>query len=92
MNENQSRGLFRWNPEITLGHLLQIASFAAVLAAMWFNMDKRLTSVEMRQDYTKEERQEIKQTLKSLSENQALLARTVDRLSILFEEKRKENP
>jgi predicted outer membrane lipoprotein len=88
MKKEQTR--FRFNPEITLGHVLQLASVFAVLSAMWFNMDKRVTSVELRQDFAAEERRELKKSLATLAESQALLTRTVDRVTILFEERYKE--
>jgi hypothetical protein len=69
--------------------VLQLASFFAVVTAMWFNMDKRIASIELRQDFATEERREMKRVLNALSESQVLLTRTVDRVTILFEERNK---
>ncbi len=78
----------RFNPEVTLGHILQLASLGAVLTTMWFSLDKRVANVELRQDLAGEERREMKRTLSALAENQVLLTRTVDRVSILIEERK----
>ena len=88
-NSNGHRPRIRFNPEVTLGHVLQLASFFAVVTAMWFNMDKRIASIELRQDFATEERREMKRVLNALSESQVLLTRTVDRVTILFEERNK---
>ena len=47
-NGNGNGRLFRFNREITLGNLLQLASFVVALVAMWTSMDKRPTAVELR--------------------------------------------
>src|ERR1041384_5013092 len=67
-NSNGRRPRIRFNPEVTLGHVLQLASFFAVVTAMWFNMDKRIASIELRQDFATEERREMKRVLNALSE------------------------
>jgi hypothetical protein len=85
-NGNGNGRLFRFNREITLGNLLQLASFVVALVAMWTSMDKRLTAVEMRESFAVEERRDLKKSMATLVENQAVLARTVDRMSIVFDE------
>jgi hypothetical protein len=89
-NGNGNGRLFRFNREITLGNLLQLASFVVALVAMWTSMDKRLTSVELRETFAAEERRDLKKSLGTLVENQAVLARTVDRMSIVLDEHNKE--
>lgn len=81
---------FRFIPEITLGNVLQLLSIAAAVIGLWVNMDKRISAVEMRESYAVEERRDLKKSLATLAENQAVLARTVDRISILFEQHAKE--
>jgi len=90
--ETESNGgrLFRYNREITLGNLLQLASFVAALVAMWTSMDKRLTSVELRETFAAEERRDLKRSLSTLVDNQAMLARAVDRTSIVLDDHTKE--
>ncbi len=80
---------FKFNPEVTLGHVLQLGSFCIVLGTMWVNMDKRITSAEMREDFAAEERREFKRSVSTLAENQTLLIRAVDRITILFDERNK---
>ena len=76
----------RFIPEITLGNLLQLVSLAAAVVGLWINMDKRISAVELRESYAVEERRDLKKSLATLAENQAVMARTVDRISILFEQ------
>ena len=87
MNEqtNNQTKRFRFIPEITLGNLLQLVSLAAAVVGLWINMDKRISAVELRESYAIEERRDLKKSLATLADNQALLTRTVDRMSILFE-------
>lgn len=87
--KNNGTRPLKFNPEITLGNILQLVSMAGALIALWTNMDKRLTAVELRQTYATEERRDVKKSLEALTENQALLARTVDRLSIVLEQQNK---
>jgi len=47
--------------------------------------------VELREGYAIEERREMKRSLATMAETQATLARTVDRMSILFEQQGKES-
>ncbi len=82
---------FRFVPEVTLGNVLQLLSIAAAVIALWVNMDKRITAVEMRESYAIEERRDLKKSLATLAENQAVMARTVDRISILFEQHAKSD-
>ena len=90
--ENNNGGrLFRFNREITLGNLLQLGSFVAALVAMWTSMDKRLTSVELRQTFAAEEQRDLKKSMASLADSQAMLARTVDRMSIVLDEHMRES-
>jgi hypothetical protein len=77
---------FRFTPEVTLGNVLQLLSLAAAVVGLWMNLDKRVSAVEVRESYAIEERREMKQSLATLAESQALLARTVDRVSILLEQ------
>lgn len=88
--ENNGGRFFRFNREITLGNLLQLGSFVIALVAMWTSMDKRLTSVELRETFAAEERRDLKKSLATLVDNQAVLARTVDRMSIVLDEHTKE--
>lgn len=79
----------RFIPEITLGNVLQLLSLAAAVVGLWFNLDKRISAVELCESYAAKERGDLKKSLGTLAENQALLARTVDRLSILMEQRDK---
>ena len=76
----------RFTPEITLGNVIQLVSIVAMVIGLWVNMDKRIAAVEMRQLYIVEERSDLKKSVFLLTENQAALSRTTDRLSILFEQ------
>ena len=87
-NANPKR--FRFVPEVTLGNVLQLVSIGAAVVGMWVNMDKRITAVELRESYSVEERRDMKRSLATLAETQATLVRTVDRMSILFEQHNKE--
>ena len=86
--ENVKR--FRFIPEVTLGNLLQLLSIGAAVSGLWLNMDKRISAVELRESYAAEERRDLKKSLVTLAENQTLLARTVDRISILLERQKGE--
>ena len=77
---------FRFTPEVTLGNVLQLLSLAAAVVGLWVNLDKRISAVEVREAYAIEERRELKKSLATLVENQAVLARTVDRISIILEQ------
>ena len=77
---------FRFIPEITLGNVLQLLSLVAAVVGLWVSLDKRISAVEVRESYAVEERRDVKKSLATLAENQAVLARTVDRLSILVEQ------
>ena len=76
---------FRFIPEITLGNVLQLVSLAAAVVGLWINMDKRISGVELREGYSVREQRDMKKSLATIADNQAVLARTVDRMSILFE-------
>ena len=80
---------FRFTPEVTLGNVLQLLSLAAAVVGLWLNLDKRVSALEVRESYATEERRDLKKSLGTLAENQAVLARTVDRLSILMEQRDK---
>ena len=80
---------FRFTPEVTLGNVLQLLSLAAAVVGLWLNLDKRVSALEVRESYATEERRDLKKSLGTLAENQAVLARTVDRLSILIEQRDK---
>ena len=82
---------FRFVPEITLGNVLQLLTIAAAVVGLWVSLDKRLAAVEMQENYAIEERHDLKKSLATLAENQALLARTVDRISILFDQHTKNS-
>ena len=82
----------RFVPEVTLGNVLQLLSIGGAVIGLWINMDKRISAVEMRESYAIEERRDMKKSLATLAENQAMMARTVDRISILFEQHSKEGP
>lgn len=88
VNKDQKR--FRFVPEITLGNVLQLVSIGAAVVGLWVNMDKRITAVELREVYAVEERRDMKKSLQTLAETQATLVRTVDRMSILFEQHNRE--
>ena len=83
---NKEAKRFRFVPEITLGNVLQLVSIGAAVVGLWVNMDKRITAVELREGYALEERRDMKRSLQTLAETQATLVRTVDRMSILFEQ------
>lgn len=80
---------WRFTPEVTLGNVLQLLSLAAAVVGLWMNLDKRVSAVEVREGYAIEERRELKQSLATLVENQAVLARTVDRVSIILDQQSK---
>ena len=80
---------FRFVPEVTLGNVLQLLSIGAAVVGMWVNMDKRISAVGLREVYAVEDRRDLKKSLATLADNQAVLARTVDRMSILFEQRSK---
>ena len=80
---------FRFIPEITLGNVLQLFSIAAAVIGLWVNMDRRISAVELRESFAVEERRDLKKSLATLADNQAVLTRTVDRISIMFETKTK---
>ena len=87
MNEQiQNPKRIRFTPEITLGNVLQLLSIAAAVVGLWINMDKRISAMEVRENYAIEERHDLKVSINSLTENQAVMARTLDRISILFEQ------
>jgi len=89
-NNNGANGRrVRFVPEITLGNVLQLVSLGAAVVGLWINMDKRISAVELREGYAIEERREMKRSLATMAETQATLARTVDRMSILFEQQGK---
>jgi hypothetical protein len=77
---------FRFVPEVTLGNVLQLVTLGAAVVGLWMNMDRRISAVELRETYAIEERRDMKRSLQTLTETQAVMARTVDRLSILFEQ------
>ena len=77
---------FRFVPEVTLGNVLQLLTIAAAVVGLWVSLDKRIAAVEMQESYAIEERRDLKKSLATLADNQAVLARTVDRISILFEQ------
>ena len=89
LKNNGARQL-RFNPEITLGNILQLVSMAAALVTLWTSMDKRITAVELRESYAVEERRDLKRSMATMAESQALLTRTVDRISILMEQQKGE--
>ena len=76
----------RFTPEITLGNLLQLLSIAAAVVGLWINMDKRISAMEVRENYAMEERHDLKASIATLTENQAVMARAVDRISILLDQ------
>ena len=87
MNEQiQNPKRIRFTPEITLGNLLQLLSIAAAVVGLWINMDKRISAMEVRENYAMEERHDLKTSINTLTENQAVMARTVDRISILLDQ------
>ena len=75
-----------FTPEITLGNMVQLVSIVAMVIGLWVNMDKRIAALELRQIYIVEERSDLKRSVQMLTENQAMLSRTVDRMAILFEQ------
>jgi hypothetical protein len=80
----------RFTPEITLGNVLQLLSIAAAVVGLWINMDKRISAMEVRENYAVEERHDLKTSIATLTGNQALMARTLDRISILMDQQQKE--
>ena len=83
---------FRFIPEITLGNVLQLLSFGGAVVGLWVSLDRRLSAVELRESYAVEERREMKRSLATIAETQVTMARTVDRISILFEQHNKKEP
>ncbi len=87
MNEQiQNPKKIRFTPEITLGNILQLLSIAAAVVGLWVNMDKRISAMEVRENYAIEERHDLKASIATLTENQSVMARTVDRISILLDQ------
>ena len=87
MNEQiQNPKRIRFTPEITLGNLLQLLSIAAAVVGLWVNMDKRISAMEVRENYAMEERHDLKTSIAAMTENQTVMARTVDRISILLDQ------
>ena len=87
MNEQlQNPKRIRFTPEITLGNLLQLLSIAAAVVGLWINMDKRISAMEVRENYAIEERHDLKASIATMTENQAVMARTVDRISLLLDQ------
>jgi hypothetical protein len=86
---NHPPNRFKFVPEITLGNMLQLLSIAAAVIGLWMNMDRRISAVELRETFAVEERRDLKKSLATLADNQALLTRTVDRVSIIIETKQK---
>ena len=87
INTNGTNGKrLRFVPEVTLGNVLQLVSIIAAVVGLWINMDKRITAVEVRESYSAEQRRDMKKSLQTLTDTQATLVRTVDRMSILFEQ------
>ena len=80
---------FRFVPEVTLGNVLQLLSIGAAVVGLWLNMDKRISAVELRESLAMDERHDMKKSIATLAENQALLTRTVDRVSIIMESDKK---
>ncbi len=78
----------RFSPEITLGNLLQLVSMAAALVALWTSVDKRIAAVELRENFAVEERRDLKTSIATMAESQAVLTRTVDRVSILMDQQK----
>src|SRR5476651_37376 len=76
----------RFTPEITLGNILQLLSMAAAVVGLWVNMDKRISAMEVRENYAIEERHDLKTSIATMTENQTVMARTVDRISILLDQ------
>jgi hypothetical protein len=76
----------RFTPEITLGNVLQLLSIAAAVVGLWINMDKRISAIKVRENYAVEERHDLKTSINTLTENHAVMARTVDRISILLDQ------
>ena len=87
--EDLKKERIRFIPEVTLGHVLQLLTVAAPVVGLWMSLDKRLAAVEMQESYAIEERRDLKKSLATLADNQAVLTRTVDRISIMFETKTK---
>ena len=88
MSENKTnlRGV-RFVPEVTLGHVLHVLSVAAGVVGLWVGLDKRLTALELHSTFAVDEQKELKRTLTALGETQATLARSVDRLTGMMDER-----
>ena len=84
--EDLKKERIRFIPEVTLGHVLQLLTVAAAVVGLWMSLDKRLAAVEMQESYALEERRELKKSLTAVIETQAVMARTVDRISIMFDQ------
>ena len=89
LKTNEAARRIRFTPEITLGNVLQLLSLAGAVVGLWMNMDKRISAVELRESYAIEEQHDLKKSVATLVESQAVLARAVDRVSILFEQQTK---
>jgi hypothetical protein len=66
--------------------VLQLLTLAAAVIGLWVNLDRRISAVELRETFAVEQRRDLKQSLATLADTQAVMARTVDRLSIVFEQ------
>jgi len=58
---------------------------------VWATMDRRLTLVELRGTFAAEEAREVRRSLVSLVENQAVLTRAVDRMAVVLDEHTKDS-
>jgi hypothetical protein len=86
-----ARSFFEFRREVTLGNVLQLIGFFAGLVGVWATMDRRLTLVELRGTFAADEAREVRRSLSSLVENQAVLTRAVDRMAIVLDEHTKDS-
>lgn len=71
--EVEEKGMMRrvkFNPEVTLGHLLQIGGFLALAVTTWIAIDRRVTGLEIRQSYVEIRLEKIENVTRLGIENQ----------------------
>ena len=60
----------RFNPEITLGHIIHGLTMLGALVALWLNLNNRVTVVEVKQAYEEQKQQDLARSFEMAVENQ----------------------
>jgi len=80
----------RFNPEVNLGHLLQIGSLIVAIVVFAVVTDRRFTVLEIKQLYYDKILEEIQVQVKLLSDNQTAVLRNQDKLTLILEGMKKQ--